>query len=231
MSKLNNNKKQTQVTANGRRSKKRFHWTTYVFVVAGVLILVPALIIGGISLSAMLEARHPINGNRFFGDLDPKVTSQQLTDIETSLKDIADTEKITVDLNVATLRINIKTTATITAESYAAILNTAYQKVIAVLPAETYFTQNLDAGKNMYDLQIDAYNQDPAAVIKDETGSLRSNYIYFVLTKSSLSADTRIQEVSVPIDAAQAQALRDAIGAPSETVPSTDSTDSSNSGA
>ncbi len=186
----------------------KWHWTTYVFIVAGILVLIPALVLSVISIKAALNTGTPLFGNRYYGDLDPSISSAQMETIKTNVKAIGNVESVEINLQSATLRVNIKTSETVTADQYAVVYQGVYDQVIAVLPVADYFTANPDTSKNQYDLEINVFNINPSDILKDKDGTVRANYIYFVLVKSSLMAEPKTQEVSVPIDAAQAEALR-----------------------
>lgn len=206
---------QKQKTETKKKTVKRsgkvrgkWHWTTYVFIIFGVIVLIPVLIFGAISLNAYFKTGTPIFGTRYYGDLNPAISTEQIAQVKASLEEMENVEKVEINLKSATLRISVKTVQDISADQYAAIYTGSYDKTIAVLPVAEYFTANTELSKNQYDLEINVYNIDPTEIIKDTEGTLDDQYIYFILEKSSLMEDYTVQEVSVPIDAEQAEELR-----------------------
>lgn len=75
-----------------------------ILIVGLVLIAIPCAILGWILISASMDTGKPINGDRFKGDLDPAITKDQLSEIESRIKAENQVEKVTVELTTATLR-------------------------------------------------------------------------------------------------------------------------------
>lgn len=191
-----------------KKKKGKRHWTTYVFVIVGVLVIIPSLIVGAIVLQASLGQGKPVEGERFSGDLDPAISDDQIAQIQTEIETLELAEKVEVHLISATLRVNVQTPETITSDQFASLMETLYTKVTTVLPVADYFQVKPEVGRQQYDLEINAYNLDPKLVNEDTEGTLDAKYIYFSLVKSSLMEEVNVQEVSVPQDAEQAEYLR-----------------------
>lgn len=101
-----------------------------------------------------------MSGSRFSEtDLNPAITDDQITQIEAAMKELDYAESVEVNLKSATLRINIDLddiVDEVDEELVKKLASQAYDKVDAILPVETYFTQQSDA--KMYDLSINVYN-------------------------------------------------------------------------
>ena len=122
-----------------------------------VVILVPCLILLYILLGTKEKAGQPVVGDRFEGELDPGITDEQLNSIREALV-FENAENVEVNLISATLRITINAKDDISSDGALALANSAYDKVMEVLPVETYFTNVKDEdGKmktKMYDIEV-----------------------------------------------------------------------------
>lgn len=122
-----------------------------------IIIAIPCFLIGYVLITSMGQQNQPVIGNRFRqGDLDPKITQDQLNQIQSSVSEIGGVESATVNLNSATLRVHLNTADDASSEQIEAIVNEAYERINAILPIDQYFTNN-ENGK-MYDIEVDGYN-------------------------------------------------------------------------
>ena len=146
----------------------------------------------------------PVVGSRFSEtDLNPAITDDQITQIEAAMKELDYAESVEVNLKSATLRINIDLddiVDEVDEELVKKLASQAYDKVDAILPVETYFTQQSDA--KMYDLSINVYNYSSF----DEEHT-EDHWIYVCLTKTSASEKSVVDVLSVPRDEETAEAV------------------------
>ena len=191
-------KKPAAAPAKKHKTKKNDK-STMILIVGLVLIAIPCAILGWILISASMDTGKPINGDRFKGDLDPAITKDQLSEIESRIKGENQVEKVTVELTTATLRVYVDTVDSISDEEASALSETAYNDVTAVLNEGTYFTAS--NGKKMYDLEVHVYNN------VDKSGS--EDYVYVIRAKNSSMDQAATQIVSKPLDADLAQQLRE----------------------
>lgn len=190
----NMNKEVKPVTKKKRKLSK----PALMLVIGIVIIAIPCLIFGGIILSSAFNTGTPIFGDRYAGDLDPAITSDNMEKIKSEVSSIAGVEKVEVVLPSGQLRVNIDTSDDLSKEEIEAIANEAYEKVKGVLPIETYFTST--ETKKMYDLAINVYN-----VISDD-----DNMIYYELTKNAMSEKETLQLVSEPLNPELVEQLENA---------------------
>lgn len=176
-----------------RRSKVR------IFIFVGILIiLIPFIILGVILIQASMSTGKPILGDRFKNDLNPAITSEQLKEISTKIKAQSNVDSVDVSLKTATLRVYVDVSDTSSEQQVMDMSKSAYQDVISILDINTYFTQH--DGKEMYDIEIHAYNQDK---------NTEENFIYVITNKNSSMEKEHSQVVSKALDPELAQQLRD----------------------
>lgn len=176
-----------------RRSKVR------IFIFVGILIiLIPFIILGVILIQASMSTGKPILGDRFKNDLNPAITSEQLKEISTKIKGQSNVDSVDVSLKTATLRVYVDVSDTSSEQQVMDMSKSAYQDVISILDINTYFTQH--DGKEMYDIEIHAYNQDK---------NTEENFIYVITNKNSSMEKEHSQVVSKALDPELAQQLRD----------------------
>lgn len=176
-----------------RRSKVR------IFIFVGILIiLIPFIILGVILIQASMSTGKPILGDRFKNDLNPAITSEQLKEISTKIKGQSNVDSVDVSLKTATLRVYVDVSDTSSEQQVMDMSKSAYQDVISILDVNTYFTQH--DGKEMYDIEIHAYNQDK---------NTEENFIYVITNKNSSMEKEHSQVVSKALDPELAQQLRD----------------------
>lgn len=160
-----------------------------------VVILVPCLILLYILLGTKEKAGQPVVGDRFEGELDPGITDEQLNSIREALV-FENAENVEVNLISATLRITINAEDDISSDGALALANSAYDKVMEVLPVETYFTNVKDEeGKmktKMYDIEVQVYN-----VLKQDNPS-NISLIYFVKSKSANMSEPILNNFASP---------------------------------
>ena len=144
-------KKKKKTKAGGGKSK-------ILYWIAGIVILIPVLLLGWIYLSAKESSGSPTVGSRFDNSLNPAITEEQLDKVKSAMK-LDGVESVEVNLISATLRINIDTKDDASSAKVKSIMNEAYDKVNDILPIKKYFTNN-DSDK-MYDLEVHVYNFIP----------------------------------------------------------------------
>lgn len=136
------------------KKKKQGHklvWFTFI------VIAIPCAIVGYVLFSSMGTQNKPVTGNRFGkGDLDPKITKANISDIESQLSALEWPESVSVNLKSATLRILVDIPDDANGEYAQVVMDTCVNTVYSILPMETYFT-NTENGK-MYDLEVNVYN-------------------------------------------------------------------------
>lgn len=142
-------------------------------------------------------------GNRFLLQLDPPITTEQLTTLRTQLTDTNNVEESSVNLNSATLRITVLINPDLSIDELQATMLSLKDLVNATLPISTYFADT-DSHK-MYDLEIHVYND------KDHTDTETFDYHYFVLIKNGTMNAWLVQELSAPVNPELAQKLRDSL--------------------
>ena len=195
-----NKKNKKPVTGTAKKHKKKeLDRSTVILVTGLVLIAIPCLILGWILISASLDTGTPILGDRFQGDLDPAITSEQISQIETQVASEGSVDSVTVELATATLRIYVDAADSLSEEEATALSQTVYQDVTSVLPESTYFTST--SSKKMYDLEVHVYN--------DLSLAGTDGYMYVIRTKNAAMEQAEVQTVSKPLDADLAQQLRD----------------------
>lgn len=142
-----------------------------------ILIAIPCVLVGYVLITSMEQQNEPVVGNRFQSqDIDPKITQDQLDQIQSSLSEIGGIESVTVNLKSATLRVHLNIADDASQDQINAIVDEAYNRIDAILPIDTYFTNHED-GK-MYDLEVDGYN-----FLVDESHPQESQ-IYIKVTKT-----------------------------------------------
>lgn len=170
--------------------KKRKLSKPAIFLIVGIIIIVvPCLIFGGILLSSAMNTGTPIFGDRYEGDLDPAITSEDMSKIKGEIEALEGVESVDVVLPSGQLRVNINTDDSLSKDEIKELINSAYEIVKTDLPLETYFTSS--DTKKMYDLAINAYN-----FINAEDDGM----IYYELTKNAMSENEIIQLVSEPLN-------------------------------
>ena len=196
MSRKKNDKKETKKNAG-----KQSHILVWI---AAAVILIPTILVGVVVMTSTENSGTSVVGSRFSEtDLNPAITDDQITQIEAAMKELDYAESVEVNLKSATLRINIDLddiVDEVDEELVKKLASQAYDKVDAILPVETYFTQQSDA--KMYDLSINVYNYSSF----DEEHT-EDHWIYVCLTKTSASEKSVVDVLSVPRDEETAEAV------------------------
>lgn len=177
MSKKKNNKTKT---------KKK---GTVLYWIAGIVIVIPLVLLLWIYLGAKENSGKPTVGNRFDKSLNPAISEQDVNKLKSALK-FKGTDNIEVNLISATLRINIDTADNASKATIKSIMNKAYDEVNDVLPIKKYFTNN-DSEK-MYDLEVHVYNYIPDEKHSDD------GWIYMIKTKTAAAKKANVSTPSSP---------------------------------
>ena len=138
-------------TGNSNQKKK-----PNVILWLGIIVLIiPCVILGIVLASSLEKTGEPVVVNRFNNELNPAISESDLSSVQSALA-YDNVDKIEVNLKSATLRIMVNTNDAIEDGDLLWLLNDVYDKVIALLPIDPYFT-NTPTTK-MYDLEVHAYN-------------------------------------------------------------------------
>ena len=180
-----------------KQNKRKMSKSATMLVIGLLVIFIPCAIYAGILISAALQTGSPILGERFDGDLDPAITKNDISSIETKLSSIDGVEEVKVVLLSGQMRVNVNVDDALTNEQIEVIINEAYEGVTSVLSIDKYFTSN--NGKRMYDLAINVYN-----LVDPEDDSM----VYYILTKNAMMEEKTIQLVSEPLNPDLAADLR-----------------------
>lgn len=180
-----------------KQNKRKMSKSATMLVIGLLVIFIPCAIYAGILISAALQTGSPILGERFDGDLDPAITKNDISSIETKLSSIDGVEEVKVVLLSGQMRVNVNVDDALTNEQIEVIINEAYEGVTSVLSIDKYFTSN--GGKRMYDLAINVYN-----LVDPEDDSM----VYYILTKNAMMEEKTIQLVSEPLNPDLAADLR-----------------------
>lgn len=142
--------------------------------IALIILILPFAIFGFILLRDSSQTGEPVIGSRYDEQLDSEITSEQINLIENNVVDERVIYKKVI-LKASTLRVYLEVDAEESKESIQELANTSYEKVVEVLPVETYFVLQ---GKNKnYDLEVHVYNN-----IEDRESD---EFHYYQITKSS----------------------------------------------
>ena len=169
--------------------KKKLSKAAIVLILGLLIIMIPLGVFGGVLLHSWITNNKPVVGDRFVNDLEPAITNENMTAIETKIKSISGVEKVEIVMTTAQMRVNIDTADNLSQEQIESITQQAYDAVNSVTPVGTYFTSTNE--KKMYDLAINTYNY-----IKEDDESM----IYVLLTKNSKMERAETQVVSEPVN-------------------------------
>lgn len=166
-----------------------------------IIIMIPVVIVGYVLLASLGGQNRPVEGSRFSKkDLDPAITDDNISTLESALSNIENVEKVNVNLLSATLRVHIDLIDSATDDVASAAINSAYSVINEQLPIDTYFT-NKD-GSKMYDLEIDSYNY-----LIDDTHTA-DGWTYLKLTKTGASDGPVTDNMTVAKDAELSNQLK-----------------------
>lgn len=194
------------------KKPKKMDNATKIIIGGLIIIAIPFLVLGYFLISASMGTGAPINGDRFKGDLNPAITKADMQNVENSIKEISGVESVEVLLKTATLRIYVDATDSSNTDTIKALAENAYDKLIEVLDANTYFAHH--DGRKMYDLEIHVYN-----LAKDRDSDVFS---YVITSKSSAKEEPITEIVSAPKDPELAQRLLDELEAKRNPTPTPD---------
>ncbi|MGL5540663.1 MAG: hypothetical protein ACRDBX_03400 [Erysipelotrichaceae bacterium] len=155
----------------------------YILIVGIIVILIPVILLASILLTSLEKKGVPVIENRFENQLNPAITEEQLTTLSTSLT-TDNVENITVNLNTGTLRVMINAADAATMDQIKAVRDEIVKQVYAILPMETYFTNQ--ANVKMYDFELQVYNFIPE---EGQTGQIHLSYVKNAAAESAI-ADT-----------------------------------------
>lgn len=166
-----------------------------------IIIMIPVVIVGYVLLASLGGQNRPVEGSRFSKkDLDPAITDDNISTLESALSNIENVEKVSVNLLSATLRVHIDLIDSATDDVASAAINSAYSVINEQLPIDTYFT-NKD-GSKMYDLEIDSYNY-----LIDDIHTA-DGWTYLKLTKTGASDGPVTDNMTVAKDAELSNQLK-----------------------
>ena len=166
-----------------------------------IIIMIPVVIVGYVLLASLGGQNRPVEGSRFSKkDLDPAITDDNISTLESALSNIENVEKVSVNLLSATLRVHIDLIDSATDDVASAAINSAYSVINEQLPIDTYFT-NKD-GSKMYDLEVDSYNY-----LIDDTHTA-DGWTYLKLTKTGASDGPVTDNMTVAKDAELSNQLK-----------------------
>jgi hypothetical protein len=171
-----------------KRKISKIHWPTVVLILSLVLIAIPTVAIGKVLYDAFAATGTPLFGNRYDLDLNPKITSEQLSELESKISDEVLVDDVNITLISASLRVNVDVNDEITLEELTTLATALYSHVAAILPVETYFKMNETS--KMYDLELHIFNN---LELKDD-----ESYKYLLFLLNSVMEEPLIQLVSDP---------------------------------
>jgi hypothetical protein len=171
-----------------KRKISKIHWPTVVLILSLVLIAIPTVAIGKVLYDAFAATGTPLFGNRYDLDLNPKITSEQLSELESKISEEVLVDDVNITLISASLRVNVDVKDEITLEELTTLATALYSHVAAILPVETYFKMNETS--KMYDLELHIFNN---LELKDD-----ESYKYLIFLLNSVMEEPLIQLVSDP---------------------------------
>lgn len=179
--------KQAAKSAPATKKGKKKH--NYLVWAAAVVVLIPCLLLLYILIGSLGSSDKPIEGSRFKGSLDPEISQEEITTLQSSLS-LENVESINITLKSATLRVMINTNDDLSQDTISEIMVSAYEQIVEKFPVETYFQNRTENEKliKMYDLDIEVYNYIPTG---DEDSSGK---IHMSRTKNS-SAEAYVDDI------------------------------------
>lgn len=212
---------QKTVNKEVKKKKKSINrtkdWSFYAIVISLIILAIPTTYIGYHIISAKLATGSVLTGSRFEGDLDPAITKENIETMKSSIQGIEGVESVSINLETATLRVNIKVSESFAKDSYPTLADSAYERVTEVTPIDTYFTSN-DLHK-MYDLEVGVYNY------LKPTEEQKESFEYYMKSKTSSSEETFSSFLSDTKSPEFIQELIEKQTAPSESEKEKESTD------
>lgn len=157
-----------------------------IILVSLILIGIPLYIIGRVIYDSYMEAGVPIVGERFEDEIVEVITEEKMEQTKTALERLPYVETATVNLQSATLKIQVDMKDDFTVEDLATYQNEVYNTIVGVLPAVPYFS-NVNDMRN-YDLEVSIFNHP------------ESLDVYAILLKNSMMEEPKLNIVSSPMD-------------------------------
>ncbi|MDE6195748.1 MAG: hypothetical protein K2F55_02670 [Erysipelotrichaceae bacterium] len=179
-------KKEIKKKEKGEKEPKKHN---YLLWIASIVILVPILFLAYIILDTSGKTGEPVVGNRFDNSLNPAITQEQISTIQTNIQ-IEGAVKTQVLLKSATLRVYVQLPDQTGRDAIDAAAEKAFQEVVNQLPIETYFTNGED-GKKMYDLEVHVYNFTPGSAEADWN-------IYITKSKNAAAKESIVDVLTSP---------------------------------
>lgn len=171
------------------KKKKKLSRSALMLIIACSIILIPIIVFVAILGTSMIGNNTPNSGDRFKNDLDPAITSNNLSSLELTVSSMTNVESVEINLPTAELRIYVNANDSVNKEDVEKLATDIYEAVNKELPVNTYFKSSND-GKKMYDLEITVYN-----FIEGND----DNRIIYTLTKNSNMESSSGQFTSEPI--------------------------------
>lgn len=168
------------------KTKKKFGASDAILILGVLVIMIPVIYLLSILLGAAKVSNVPINGNRFEGERTVEITTDQMSSLEAEIEKISGVEDCKTELRVATLRVYVDVSDSLSKEEYEGLLMQVYEKIDSALPVGTYFTAS--GSVRQYDLEIHTYNS-----LELKEGE---EFIYRILVKNSNMETYQINEVS-----------------------------------
>lgn len=177
---------------NSRKITKNstIHWPTVILIGAVVILLIPMITLGLVFLDAFEGTGSALYGNRFANEMQEKITSEQIEQLQTDIKTVNSVNKVNVDLKSATLRVNALIGNDVSVENATLTAQSIMDKVLSVLPRETYFMNN--ASSKQYDLEVHVFN--------DRLSVEEGSYVYVIGLLNATMEESSFQVVSKPLD-------------------------------
>ena len=182
-----------KISKNTKRQKPLgINW---FFWIGTTIIAIPVAVFLWLLLVAANEGSTPVIKDRFIGDLDPKIEVSQVETLTNSIQSMAGVEKCTINLIVATMRISVDASDSLTSKEISDLTVKIYEKVNELLPVVDYFT-NKDTHLQ-YDLEINVYND----LAKED------DFIMYSIVKNSPMEKYILHDVSTPLNPELAREL------------------------
>lgn len=157
-----------------------------------IIIAIPVVVVLYVLQQSLWTQNTPVVGSRFgSNDLNPEITEEQISAIQTNCQNIDNVEEVTVNLKSATLRVHLNMSDGADEDTIKDALTTAYSIVDNTCPITTYFTNSKNS--KMYDLEIDGYNY-----LVDDSHS-QDGQIYVKVTKTG-SGKKNTEVLTTPKD-------------------------------
>lgn len=175
--------------ANHTKKPKGKKKPNYLVIASAVVLAIPCLVLLYIILSSREKQGEPVVGNRFDDALVNEISEADVTALQSALQ-LENTDKVSVNLKSATLRITIDTGNDASQGDVEALMNQAYDIVVEKFPVDTYFTNQTNGDKTvkMYDLEVNAYNFIP------ENEEQKADQIHISRTKNA-AAESDVVDV------------------------------------